>query len=196
METVTADRNLYISAFNFGGKPLQLIELARAGAIRLAISDDRGADTRSLLRGGAYHVKTKLALTADFANVTAEGKLNIIGVFDRIASTNFPVVHPQMQLILQFEAQYVERDRLHKIEIVLEDPDGRRLLALEGSVTFTGGTPGHTLLSNQILTLVNLGFERPGGYQFSIFINGHLNHQVPFEVKQVELPEQPQLPGT
>ena len=39
MIKVTADTNIYISALNFGGKPLQLLELARAGKIELAISN-------------------------------------------------------------------------------------------------------------------------------------------------------------
>jgi putative PIN family toxin of toxin-antitoxin system len=36
---VTADTNIYLSALNFGGKPLELLELARAGKIELAISN-------------------------------------------------------------------------------------------------------------------------------------------------------------
>ena len=36
---VTADTNVYVSAFAFGGKPLQLLELATQGLIRLSISD-------------------------------------------------------------------------------------------------------------------------------------------------------------
>ena len=39
MRRVTADSNIYISALNFGGKPLQVLELARVGQIELAISD-------------------------------------------------------------------------------------------------------------------------------------------------------------
>lgn len=39
MRRVTADSNIYISALNFGGKPLQVLELARAGRIELAISN-------------------------------------------------------------------------------------------------------------------------------------------------------------
>jgi predicted nucleic acid-binding protein len=37
--SVTADTNIYISALNFGGVPDRVLDLARAGAIRLAISD-------------------------------------------------------------------------------------------------------------------------------------------------------------
>ena len=39
MIKVTADTNIYVSALNFGGKPLQLLELARAGTIELATSN-------------------------------------------------------------------------------------------------------------------------------------------------------------
>jgi len=36
---ITADSNIYISALNFGGKPLEVVELARAGEIELTISN-------------------------------------------------------------------------------------------------------------------------------------------------------------
>jgi uncharacterized protein len=35
---VTADSNIFISAFNFGGNPERLIEMARHGQIELAVS--------------------------------------------------------------------------------------------------------------------------------------------------------------
>jgi putative PIN family toxin of toxin-antitoxin system len=37
--SVTLDSNLYISALNFGGPPLQVLDLARAGIIRLDVSN-------------------------------------------------------------------------------------------------------------------------------------------------------------
>ena len=40
MKRVTVDSNQYISALLRGGKPLQLLELARSGQIELAVSDD------------------------------------------------------------------------------------------------------------------------------------------------------------
>ena len=39
MFKVTADTNIYLSALNFGGKPQELLELARADKIELAISN-------------------------------------------------------------------------------------------------------------------------------------------------------------
>lgn len=40
MNCVTADSNIYISAFLRGGKPLELLEIARAGQIELAVTED------------------------------------------------------------------------------------------------------------------------------------------------------------
>jgi putative PIN family toxin of toxin-antitoxin system len=46
---ITADSNIYISALNFGGKPLQVLELARAGQIELAISNAIITETSRIL---------------------------------------------------------------------------------------------------------------------------------------------------
>jgi putative PIN family toxin of toxin-antitoxin system len=71
--TVTADTNLYVSAFNFGGRPLQLIELARAGAIQLAISDDIQAEVRRVLRDKFGWPEDDLnQLDADLASFTVK----------------------------------------------------------------------------------------------------------------------------
>jgi hypothetical protein len=52
--SATLDSNTYISALNFGGTPLQVLNLARAGFIRLdvsdAILDQEIASARSILR--------------------------------------------------------------------------------------------------------------------------------------------------
>lgn len=40
MNRVTADSNIFISAFLRGGKPLELLEMARAGQIELSVTQD------------------------------------------------------------------------------------------------------------------------------------------------------------
>jgi uncharacterized protein len=37
---ITADTNVIVSALNFPGNPLRILDLAEAGEIRLAVSDD------------------------------------------------------------------------------------------------------------------------------------------------------------
>lgn len=50
MLSVTADTNVYVSAFNYGGKPQQLINMANAGVIRLDVSEDIIQETLHVLR--------------------------------------------------------------------------------------------------------------------------------------------------
>ncbi len=49
MNRVTADSNIYISAYLRGGKPRELLELARAGDIELAVSEDILSETTRVL---------------------------------------------------------------------------------------------------------------------------------------------------
>jgi len=46
----TADSNIYISALQFGGVPLQFLNAARAGAFKLAISDALMSEIRGVLQ--------------------------------------------------------------------------------------------------------------------------------------------------
>ena len=45
-----------------------------------------------------------LALLADYANISREGKLNIMGIFEQIFALSFPAVHAQLQLVLRLES--------------------------------------------------------------------------------------------
>lgn len=126
-------------------------------------------------------MQVKLALLADYANVTAEGKLNILGIFDRIRVQELPVIHPQMHLILRLEAHPAERDRSHPVEIRLHDPDGETVLDVRGEVV-PHGDVGHTIATNQILTLNNLQLSKSGGYTFIVLVNNDLKAEVPLDV--------------
>ena len=50
MRRVTADSNILVSALQFGGKPLTLLDLAQDGLIELAVSPDILTETLGVLR--------------------------------------------------------------------------------------------------------------------------------------------------
>jgi hypothetical protein len=138
-------------------------------------------------------VQVKLAVLADYANVTAEGKLNILGIFDRIAVAEFPAAHPQMHLVLRLEAHPAERDRTHDVELRLHGPDGETVFEVKGELE-AHGPPGQAIATNQILTLSNLQLARPGGYTFVIFVDNDLKAEIPLGVERLP-PVAPFAPG-
>ncbi len=128
----------------------------------------------------------KLAVLADCANVTAEGKLNILGIFDRISVSGLPVVHPQMHLVLRLEARAAERGRPHEVEIRFHDPDGDAVFQVKGNVV-PEGPRDRAIGTNQILTFNNLQLAKAGGYNFQVFVDNDLKTELPLDV-EVSIP--------
>lgn len=127
-----------------------------------------------------------LALLADCANVSREGKLNILGIFERIYAQSIPVTHPQMHLILTIEAERVEADREHRIEVELIDADGKKLVSIGGNLKFGPPPPGEKVKLNHIIQLNNLRFEHLGSYEFKILLNNEVRKTVPMSVIEIK----------
>lgn len=127
-------------------------------------------------------MNVRLALLADYANVTTEGKLNILGIFDRISVAKVPAVHPLMQFVLRLEARPAEVDRKHSLEIRLHGPDGGTVFDIKGEMMLQGRGPGEPVYTNQIITLNNLQLPEIGGYNFVVFIDNDLKTEVPLAV--------------
>ena len=139
-----------------------------------------------------------MALLADYANVTKEGKLNVLGIFHQLRVARLPAQHPSMQLILMLEGNRGDADREQKIELRLMAPSGKDVFKMDG--TFLIKDPEHrwtTIRSNQILQIHGLTFHEAGGHIFYVYLNNHQETAVALEVVIVA-PEEPQqrLPGT
>lgn len=129
-------------------------------------------------------MQAKLAVLADYANVTGDGKLNILGIFDRINLMQIPAVHPQMHLVLRLEAHPAEQNRSHDVEIRLQDPEGIVIFEVKGEIV-PRGEAGQTVSTNQILTLNNLQLEKIGDYRFVVLINDDVKTEIPLAVEFV-----------
>lgn len=113
----------------------------------------------------------KLAVLADAANVSREGKLNILGVFNVIYAASFPALHPPMYLVLNFEANNVEAGKTKTIEIVFQDEDGVKLGSITGSCVVPKGEAGYPIQINHVQRIPSTPFQKPGDYEFKILIN-------------------------
>jgi len=130
-------------------------------------------------------MEVSLALLADYANVTKEGKLNVLGLFDRINASNLPWTHPQMQLVLSLEATPAEWDSSKKVEIRLLDADGNTKLAIGSDLKVPRGQSGRNVIINSIIAINNLRFDTEGDYAFHILIGGDDKKSIPLRVNFV-----------
>jgi hypothetical protein len=121
------------------------------------------------------------AVLADFASVTIDRKLNILGIFNTITSQNVPAAHPQMYLVVGYKFECTEIGK-KDIKIVLIDVDGHVLFSLEGEINIGAAESGESSTINQIFRLGNLIFPQFGDYEFHVLVNGRIESRVPFKV--------------
>jgi hypothetical protein len=133
-------------------------------------------------------MQVALALLADGANVTREGKLNLFGIFDTIFARTFPTTHPQMQLVLRFEAEAAEAGSRRTVEVQLLDGEDRVLFRLPGAMNVERRAVGDRVRMDHVLSLNNLQLERPGRYRFNVVVDGDLAAVVPLHVEQITAP--------
>ena len=127
-------------------------------------------------------MEVKLALLADYANVTAEGKLNLMGIFDVINAPSLPWTHPQMRLVLTFEANPAEWDTQKKVQIKLLDADAHEKLTMGADLKVPRGQPGRNVSINSIIAINNLKFDVAGDYAFHVLIGEDDKKTIPLRV--------------
>ena len=130
-------------------------------------------------------MEVKLALLADGANVSREGRLNLFGIFDILFARSFPTTHPQMQLVIRFEAAAEEANTTRQVEIQLVASDGGILFRLPGALTVQQRGFGDAIRMDHVLTLNHVQFERPGRYRFDVLVDGQVAALVPLQVEEI-----------
>lgn len=125
-----------------------------------------------------------MALLADEANVSQEGKLNVLGVFDRISAPNFPTVHPKMVFIFRVQAEYGDGGQLFPVRVRLMDADGETLFDATGEIQAPRVGPGEVVTANQLFALVGTQFPHPGDYKFVVHVGDLPPHETPLTVGQ------------
>jgi hypothetical protein len=131
-------------------------------------------------------MKIPMAFLADEANVSQEGKLNVLGIFDRIAASAFPTVHPRMVFAFRVQSDYADSGQPFSVRVRLMDEDGGVLFDASGEMVAPPVQPGEFSTANQVFTLVGVQFERPGSYKFVINVGDLPTSETLFAVVQAQ----------
>ena len=137
-------------------------------------------------------MKLTLFLAADYANITREGKLNVMGIFNDIYAQTFPARHSSMHLVMKLGAELGEYGKTRDFAVQLLDPDGRNpVFDLSGQFQFPPGGQGRKPEVNLILELKDLVFPKDGPYQFVLLVNGDNKGELSLYVNKLDTPNPP-----
>jgi hypothetical protein len=119
-------------------------------------------------------MRVALGVTADFASVTNDGKLNILGMFTEINPPRLPFALPTMYLVALLEAEEEDYGRERNISISFQDSGGRDLLpALQNPVNVPfPPRPGRPIGINQTVALTSVQLQQAGECIFTISVDG------------------------
>lgn len=100
------------------------------------------------------------------------GKLNVLGAFDSIRAAKFPCIHPACTIALRIRFFYEENGD-HTIRICVLNEDGSEIIpTLQGNMHIATPVVEEWSVSNLILNLQHLKFDRPGDYSIALEVDG------------------------
>ncbi len=112
-----------------------------------------------------------LLLAADYANITGDGKLNVMGIFSAINAADFPARHSSMHVIVKLAAELGEYGQTRQLTLKLLDADAKEIMSISGMIAVPMPQIGARPEVNAILELKDLVFPHPGPYQFVVLVD-------------------------
>jgi len=114
----------------------------------------------------------------DAANISVEGKLNLLGIFQKIGSAEFPCQFP-CALVALFEPDAFDRGTQCPVRIELIDEDGQEMFRMDGMQVTIPDQPGHLLQTcNLIVNLRPLTLTKPGPHSFKVLVRDRLAGEI------------------
>jgi hypothetical protein len=131
----------------------------------------------------------QLAVLADSANLSQEGKLNILGEFDALYADVEPVTMPLMYFVAKVRVsvgEFGNKDFV-TVELRVVDHDGG-LVAPPVTIKLTGRPEafgiGVPFVGPIVVPIMNATFERFGTYTFELRDpEGHVSTAIPLDVR-------------
>jgi hypothetical protein len=134
------------------------------------------------------------ALLADAANVSVEGKLNILGVFDALQVGSLPTVHPRATLVMRLKGTLDEVGR-HYVAMTWVSPHGEELWSSGGDLEIGSPPPGAIEMDFPLLLSLDLPINAVGTHYLRVVIDDELQGEVALHVRAAPPVMAPPLGG-
>ncbi len=126
----------------------------------------------------------QIAVLCDAAT-DSHGKLNILGTFDTIYTSQLPAVHPQCSIALRMTFEKVE-EGAHKVKLNFVDEDGGPVMpSMDIPLEVTVPEDSIFVSRNFIINIQQLKFEKPGLYSIDISMDDRQEGSIPLLIKHI-----------
>ena len=122
------------------------------------------------------------ALFADAANLSQEGKLNILGVFDALQVATLPAVHPRAHLVVHLKGSGADVGQ-HTVSFRWLSPNGQELWTSTGDLNVGAPPPGVAEMDLPLIAQLDLPIDSAGSYNMAIAIDGDHTIDVGVQVR-------------
>lgn len=122
------------------------------------------------------------ALFADAANISQEGKLNILGVFDALHVAQLPAVHPRATMVVRLKALPDDVGR-HTLGFVWTGPSGDEMWSSQGELEVGAPPQGATELDVPVIAAIDLPIQTQGTHVMRVALDGDLCAELVLHVR-------------
>ncbi|MDP9280291.1 MAG: hypothetical protein M3P00_12800 [Gemmatimonadota bacterium] len=111
------------------------------------------------------------AVFADAANLSQEGKLNILGVFDAVQVAGLPTIHPRTHFVVRLKANGDDTGQ-HKLSFRWLSPYDEELWSSTGEMTVAPSPNPVFEVDLPIIAVVDLPLNVTGQYTMQVTLDG------------------------
>ena len=143
-------------------------------------------------------MRVTFAHLCDYALISKEGKLSILGMFSGMQLSQIPAVQPMMYLAFEIELSPAELNRDFSIRIECTDEDGNRVFQSGAKARVDAKPkPGKRPRFAQVITIRMMQVRRVGPHSIHFWLNEHLDesHTVVFDVELIGQQPPPAIQG-
>jgi hypothetical protein len=127
-------------------------------------------------------MQIQFALFADAANVSQEGKLNILGVFDALRVAGLPSIHPRATFVLRLKAS-AEDVGAHEVGLAWRNPEGTILWSSTGQLDVGAAPDGADGVDLPLIAVLDLPLDVVGLYRMLVTLDGTEVAGIPLDVQ-------------
>jgi hypothetical protein len=116
-------------------------------------------------------VHISFAVFADAANLSQEGKLNVLGIFDALHVSGFPSMHPRAHFVVRVKGSAADSGT-HQLTFHWLNPHDAELWTSSGELAVEAGPTPALEMDLPIIAVVDLPLDTAGQYTMSVELDG------------------------